>query len=105
MRGAAQCQTGQNSESSHQGECGANCSRAMWASGLTLIGAFLPAGLCNLSIYTRQLQPLLLLSPSSVCARVQEKCEGDADAGGCFVTEAEMAVQQGGGRPPGTAMG
>lgn len=72
MRGAAPCQTGRDSESSHQGECGANSSLAMWASGLTLIGAFWPAGLCNLSIYTRQSQPLLLLLSLSVCARVQK---------------------------------
>lgn len=72
MRGAAQCQTGRDSESSHQGECGTNCRLVMWASGLTLIGAFWPAGLCNLSIYTCQPQPLLLLLSSSVCARVQK---------------------------------
>lgn len=70
MRGAAQCQTGWDSESSHQGECGANSSLAAWASGLTLIGAFWPAGLSNLSIYTRQPQSWLLLLSSSACARV-----------------------------------
>lgn len=67
MRGAAQCQTGRDSESSHQGECGANSSLAVWACGLTLIGAFWPAGLSNLSIYTRQSQSSL---SSLVCVHV-----------------------------------
>lgn len=31
-----------------------NSSPPAWASGLTLIGAFWPAGLSNLSIYTRR---------------------------------------------------
>lgn len=68
MRGGAQCQTGPDSESSHQGECGTNSSLAAWAPGLTLIGAFWPAGLSNLSIYTRQPLLSLLLLSSSVCA-------------------------------------
>lgn len=69
-----------------------NSSLPAWASGLTLIGAFWPAGLSNLSIYTQRLCVCVCVRVVRQRANVDVwadgkrvcsgKCEGDSDVGG-----------------------